>query len=669
MTPDIETITVLHVDDEPGFPEMVASFLAREDDRFEVKTANSPRRGAELLRRDAIDCIVSDYDMPDQDGIEFLESVRETRPDLPFILYTGKGSEAVASDAISAGATDYLQKQSGNEQYELLANRIRNAVERYNTERELHQRSSAIEASIDGIAILNRNDEYAFVNQAHADAYGYDDPAALRGNTWRMCYGEAEIEWFESEVFPTLAETGEWRGEAVGTRRDGTTFPQELSLTRLDGGGLICIIRDISDQKRQERALATLHDATQELITLRDEQAVAEAAVEAARTALDRPLAALWLADGDAARLEPAAISDAGQDLIDDPPTYTGDDSLSWQAFQDDELRVYDDLEAAGEPLNADTPIRSEIVVPLGDHGVMNLGSTETEDFTPVDVSLARTLGKTVEAALSRANRERQLREHRDELGRQNQRLERIINAISHDLRSPLSVAKGRLELTQSDPDGDHLDDTAAALERIETLIDDLVTLATEGERASETEPVDIAEVARASWRNAVTDGATLRVETDLTIRADPGRVQQLLENLVRNSVEHGSTGSRTESGDSVEHGSTGSRSHAHGNSVEHGSTGNRTESDNSVEHTGVTVTVGACDGGFYVADNGVGIPRDDREHVFETGYSTSNEGTGFGLSIVQEIANAHGWDVGVAGSADGGARFEITGVDVVSGS
>jgi signal transduction histidine kinase len=87
------------------------------------------------------------------------------------------------------------------------------------------------------------------------------------------------------------------------------------------------------------------------------------------------------------------------------------------------------------------------------------------------------------------------------------------------------------------------------------------------------------------------------------------------------------------------------------------------------VEHTGVTVTVGACDGGFYVADNGVGIPRDDREHVFETGYSTSNEGTGFGLSIVQEIANAHGWDVGVAGSADGGARFEITGVDVVSGS
>ena len=669
MTSDIETITVLHVDDEPGFPDMVASFLVREDDRFEVKTANSPRRGAELLEREEIDCIVCDYDMPERDGIEFLESVRETRPDLPFILYTGKGSEAVASDAISAGATDYLQKQSGNEQYELLANRIRNAVERYDTERELQQRSSAIEASIDGIAILNGDGEYTFVNRAHADIYGYADPEALRGNTWHMCYDDEEIEWFESEVFRTLEEAGEWRGEAVGTRRDGTTFPQELSLARIEDGGLICIVRDISDQKRQETALNALHDATQEFMTLQNEQSVAEAAVKTARTALDRPLAALWLADADTDRLEPVAISGPGRELIDDPPTYTGDGSLSWEAFQDGELRVYDDFGSEAEPLNADTPIRSEIIVPLGDHGVMNLGSTEPEDFTSVDISLARTLGKTVEAALSRANREQQLREHRDELGRQNRRLERIINAISHDLRSPLSVAKGRLELARSEPDGEHLDDTAAALERIETLIDDLVTLATEGERASETEPVDISEVTNAGWQNVVTADATLRVETDLTVRADPGRLQQLLENLIRNAVEHGSTGSRSDPhGNSVEHGSTSNRAEP-GDSVEHGSTGSRTKSDDSVEHGGVTVTIGACDGGFYVADDGVGIPREDRDQVFETGYSTSNEGTGFGLSIVQEIANAHGWDIRVTGSEDGGARVEIIGVEAVSES
>jgi signal transduction histidine kinase len=82
-----------------------------------------------------------------------------------------------------------------------------------------------------------------------------------------------------------------------------------------------------------------------------------------------------------------------------------------------------------------------------------------------------------------------------------------------------------------------------------------------------------------------------------------------------------------------------------------------------------VTVTVGEladCDG-FYVADDGPGIPADERETVFESGYSTAADGTGFGLSIVEEIASAHGWAVRVTDSAEGGARFEVAGVDVVS--
>ena len=632
------SITVLHVDDEPDFSEMVASFLASVDDRLDVRTATSPDEGERVLAERDVDCIVSDYEMPGRDGIEFLKSVRADHPDLPFILYTGRGSEEVASEAISAGATDYLQKQSGTEQYELLANRIRNAVRRYSTEREFQQRSRAIEASIDGIALLNEDDEYTFVNQAHADIYGYDDPAALRGNTWRMCYDDDQVEWFESVVFSVLNETGRWRGETVGTRRDGTTFPQALSLTSLDDGGLICIVRDISDQKRQERALSMLHDATQKLIVLRDAQSVADAAVEAARTALDRPLSALWLYDDEADRLTPAAISDEGRELIGDPPTYTGDGSLSWRSFQEGELRVYDDFESGPEPLNAETPIRSEIIVPLGEYGVLNLGSTEPEDFTSVDVSLARTLGKTVEAALSRATRERQLRDHRDELERQNRRLERLINAISHDLQSPLSVATGRLELARSEGGDDHLDDVAAALERIETLTDDLVTLATEGERASETEPVAVSEAAGTCWQNVVTDEATLRVETDLTVLADPGRLHQVLENLFQNAIEHGDGGSPAGTDDAAERG-------------------------------GVTVTVGSCESGFFVADDGVGVPSEDRDRVFETGYSTSDNRTGYGLSIVREIANAHGWDVCIVDSEGGGARFEITGVEVVAES
>ena len=638
MVTSDQSITVLHVDDEPDFAEMVASFLASVDECFKIRTAHSPDAGERMLGDRTVDCVVSDYEMPGRDGIEFLRSVRAEHPNLPFILYTGRGSEEVASEAISAGATDYLQKQSGTEQYELLANRIRNAVGRYNTEQEFQRRSRAIETSTDGIALLDENGRYTFVNQAHADIYGYNDPATLRGETWRRCYDDDRVEWFESEVLPAVEETGQWRGEAVGTRHDGTTFPQEVSLTGLDDGGLICVVRDVSARKRQERALGLLHDTTQRLITLRDAQSVADAAVEAARTALDRPLSALWLYDDERDHLAPAAISEAGRELIGDPPAYTGDGSLSWRAFQDRELRVYDDLDSGVEPLNPDTPIRSEIIVPLGEYGVLNLGSTEAEDFTSVDVSLARTLGKTVEAALSRATRERQLRHHRDELERQNRRLERIINAISHGLRSPLNVATGQLELAQEHGD-DHLDDVAVALERIETLTDDLVTLATERERASETAPVDIAEAADACWRNVVTDGATLEVETDLTVRADPGRLHQVLENLFQNAVEHGGEGSPAAT------------------------------ANGEPERSGLTVTVGSCEGGFYVADNGTGVPREDRDRVFETGHSTSEAGTGYGLSIAREIANAHGWEVRVVDSDRGGARFEVTGVETAAGA
>jgi PAS domain S-box len=128
MSKTVNPIRVLHVDDEPDLSDMVATFLEREDDRLTVCTATSANEGLETIDEADVDCIVSDYDMPSTNGIEFLEAVRESHPELPFILYTGKGSEEVAADAISAGVTDYLQKDRGTEQYAILANRIRNAV-------------------------------------------------------------------------------------------------------------------------------------------------------------------------------------------------------------------------------------------------------------------------------------------------------------------------------------------------------------------------------------------------------------------------------------------------------------------------------------------------------------------------------------------------------------
>jgi len=160
-------IRVLCVDDEPAFAETVADFLRNRDDRFNVTTATSAQVALSLINERSIHCVVSDYQMPKMDGIDFLSAVRGERPGIPFILYTGKGSESIASDAINAGVTDYLQKGSGTDTYDLLENRIKNAVESYRNERALRETQTRfrllVEESTDSIFIVARDGtlEYA----------------------------------------------------------------------------------------------------------------------------------------------------------------------------------------------------------------------------------------------------------------------------------------------------------------------------------------------------------------------------------------------------------------------------------------------------------------------------------------------------------------------------
>ncbi len=389
-----------------------------------------------------------------------------------------------------------------------------------------------------------------------------------------------------------------------------------------DGSGGFAVYTDVSVRKRREEALSTLQDATRAFMEAEDTQAVAERAVETARTVLDMPINGLWLHDAEENVLQPVSKTAEADELLGEAPTYTPGESLSWQAFRDGELSVYDDLRTEPDRLVEDTAIRSEIIVPLGDHGVMNVGATEPATFSDIDISLVTILGKTVEAALTRADREQQLRSQRAQLERQNDRLEQFTRVVSHDLKNPLNLATAGVELARSENDVSHLDDAAAGLERMETLITDLLTIAREGREVQETEATPLSSLARTCWSRVASPDATLQVDTDRTIRADPGRLEQLLENLLGNAVRHGGPD--------------------------------------------VTVTIDCLADGFYVADDGPGISPDDRDEVFDTGYSTSADGTGFGLNIVREIVEAHGWRIDLIESDDGGARFEITGVDVV---
>jgi len=131
---------------------------------------------------------------------------------------------------------------------------IRDISERKAREEELDQMASAIEGSMDGVAILD-DGVFQYVNDAHLEIYGYDDRDALLGKTWRCLYDTGETERFEQEIMPIVDERGQWRGEAMGQAVDGSTFPHELSLTRLDDGGLVCVVRNVSDRVERRREL------------------------------------------------------------------------------------------------------------------------------------------------------------------------------------------------------------------------------------------------------------------------------------------------------------------------------------------------------------------------------------------------------------------------------
>ncbi|WP_336337966.1 sensor histidine kinase [Haloarcula brevis] len=201
----------------------------------------------------------------------------------------------------------------------------------------------------------------------------------------------------------------------------------------------------------------------------------------------------------------------------------------------------------------------------------------------------------------------------------QTEQLEEFAEQVSHDLRNPLGVARANLKLAREECDSSYLDVVSNAVERASETVDDQLALARDGENAGTVEDIALAEMAKWCWQTIDTTNETLVLETDRTVTAIPSRLKPIFDNLLGNAVEHGGRG--------------------------------------------VTVTVGDLEDGFYVADNGTGIPESERGRVFERKY-TLGDGTGLGLHLVRRNVVAQGWDISVTESETGGAQFEITDVD-----
>ena len=608
-------IRVLHVDDDPAFADLTATFLERVDDRFTVESVTDADAALDRLDAGGIDCIVSNYEMPGGSGIAFLGAVRDQYGDLPFVLFTGRGSESVASEAIAAGVTDYIQKGSGTERYEMLAHRISNAVaaHRTHTESERHrQRLDGILKTVPGCVVqVDRDGQFVFANdrakavlrlqRSVVTDYRFDDPE------WQIRDLNGDPIPSEDLPFARIRETGEPVYDYRHTIQwsDGTEKVLHVNgAPVVDATGevesIVFSLIDITDQREREQALER---------TKRRLDGI-----------LEHTTTPMFLKDTDGTYLlvnrgytnlfglaESTVVGATDHDLHPEAMATAARANDRWVLEHAEPLTVEEGIVVDGEErifLSSKVPIYDDDDQPTAVFGV-------AKDITDREAERAK-------------------------LERQNEVLTEFTGVVSHDLRNPLTVVKGRIELARDECDSPHLDDASDSLNRCLTLIDDLLALARGGDDAHEVEPISLTAAATDCWEHIETEGATLAVETERTVRADRSRLEQLLQNLLENSVEHGRS---------------------------------KTERDSATAHeapTQLTVTVGETPdgGGFYVADDGPGVPASVRNRLFEPGYSTGETNAGLGMGIVARAATDHGWTVTVAESEAGGARFEVRGVE-----
>lgn len=368
-----------------------------------------------------------------------------------------------------------------------------------------------------------------------------------------------------------------------------------------------------------EQSLAGLLHATNAFVEASSTDEVAEVTVEAAEDVLGLSVSGVHLYDETTDTLAAVALSTAAEELLDrETLDYERGDHAVWTVYEEGVPAAIDDLQSMTDRLpNPDTPVRSALLVPVVDHGVFIASSEAPKRFDETDVHLARLLANAAGSALDRVAA-------RAAVERRNERLNEFAEVLSHDVRTPLSAGKNCVEIARdADPEvlPDLLDRLDSVFDRVDELVDSLHGLARAQTPATTISELELQGIVWDVWSMVAVDAdADLLVEGDLgTVDAEETRLRQLLENLFGNAIEHGQTDPPTP----------------------------------------VHVTIGALDDGFYVADDGPGVPAGARDAVFEYGHS-GGTGSGFGLAIVDGVAEAHGWSVALTESETGGARFGV---------
>ena len=698
------TSSVLFVDDDKAFATRVSDYL-EQTRGFEVRVETSIEGALNRLERDEpFNCVVSGYGLSGQDGREFLQACKERFPDLPFVLLAGEDTEQDASHALGLGVDDYLETDTSESSYELLGSRIDSCVTIHRQQQSLQDLHAAMEHAGHAILVTDADGTITYANHSMEEISGYS-LEELRGRTPAVLKSGEHGDAFYQSLWETILDGNVWQGEMINEHKSGHRYVVDQTISPITSGdeitGFVAINRDVTVRKRRDRNRAFFEQAVEQIgtgIAAYDETGTIRYANEAYADMLETTPERLT--GNSVTELNPHLDAEQFEDywdsfdigesrqreginkcpnngtsipvdtvttqiVVDDDEYHVGTiQDITERKARERELQMFREaVEQAGHAVvvtDADGTIEyvnpafeemsgytreeamgeSPAILSSGEHdqefyqslwGTIRDGEVWTGEILNerkdgeryiIDQTIAPLTEDGEITGFVAINRDiSELKKRERELHRQNERLEKFGRTVAHDLRNPLNVMEANLDQARraDDPAEAHAE-IQAAIDRMMELIDELLALAEQGKTVVDPKPASLNAVTQAAWSNVDTQVMQLAVEADAMLLMDDSRVTQLLENLFRNAREHAGVDA--------------------------------------------TVRVGPLADGFYVEDDGDGIPPEERDDVLKSGFTTSEEGTGFGLAIVSQIADAHDWSVTITDGSDGGARFEFHDVE-----